>query len=306
MLTSPPAINELYWKASDGLSIRYAQFESKTDMRGTVLLLEGRREFIEKYGELIEEWRQRGFDVTIFDWRSQGASGRLVDNSHKSHVQSFEEYRDDVNRFYAEIVQPTQRGPLLVYAHSMGSCIALDWLQQNKPIVAGLILVAPMLVLPVPTWLNEATHMLAKGMNYFGHTDSYIPGEHDYKAYQHPFEQNVLTHDPTRYALITDWFAERPQLAVGGVTYGWLEAALSTIDKVRLRLAEIHFPTLVLHSGADRVLPMLELSRWTQKIPGAIHKTYPFARHDLMAEIDDIRNAAWQDIDAFVAKIFPT
>jgi lysophospholipase len=291
-----------YWTAPDGLRLRYAWFSATAPVRGTLLLLQGRREFIEKYSELTSEWRARGFHVAVIDLRGQGGSGRLVANSHKSHVRSFDDYRNDIKGFYEQVVSLSQQGPLVVYGHSMGGCIALDWLLQEKVPVKAAVLVAPMLVLPVPVWLSDATHFVAKTAAGLGYAESYIPGEHDYKPHQHPFENNVLTHDPQRYAVITTWFAERPELAIGGVTYGWLDASLRAIESVRQRLPRIGFPTLVLNGGMDRVLPLPEMSRWARVIPNVVEKIYPGSRHDIMGEIDAIRDQAWRDIDTFLTQ----
>lgn len=289
-----------YLTAADGVKLRYAWFSATAPVRGTLLLLQGRREFIEKYSELTSEWRARGFHVAILDWRGQGGSERLLENTHKSHVRSFDDYRNDIDLFYRQIVWLSQEGPLYVYGHSMGGCIALDWLLRDKPVVEKLVLVAPMLVLPMPGWLNGVMHLAAKAAIGLGCSDSYIPGEQDYEPRQHPFEGNLLSRDPLRYAVTTNWFAEKPELAIGGVTYGWLDAALHAIASVREGLPQINVPTIALNGGEDQVLPLSELSPLVRVIPNLVEKIYPTARHDLMGEIDAIRNEAWRDIDAFL------
>ena len=45
---------------------------------GTCVLLNGQTEFIEKYFEVIDELRGRGFAVATMDWRGQGGSGRMT------------------------------------------------------------------------------------------------------------------------------------------------------------------------------------------------------------------------------------
>ena len=43
-----------------------------------MVLLQGRAEFIEKYGETVGDLRARGFAVYALDWRGQGHSGRVL------------------------------------------------------------------------------------------------------------------------------------------------------------------------------------------------------------------------------------
>jgi lysophospholipase len=50
---------------------------TRTWARGTVVLLQGRNECIEKYYETIRHFTGRGLWVATFDWRGQGRSDRL-------------------------------------------------------------------------------------------------------------------------------------------------------------------------------------------------------------------------------------
>src|ERR1700742_224111 len=82
-----------------GFRLRAARFSADPDRaaRGVCVLLTGQTEFIEKYFEVIDELRGRGFAVAALDWRGQGGSGRLVpDNPLKGHIQDFADYDADL------------------------------------------------------------------------------------------------------------------------------------------------------------------------------------------------------------------
>ncbi len=90
----PPDAAVLSVTASDGMVLRAAHWAPTTrEARGTVCILQGRAEFIEKYFEVVEELRGRGFGVVAFDWRGQGHSGRQVGNPRKGYVRRFDDYR---------------------------------------------------------------------------------------------------------------------------------------------------------------------------------------------------------------------
>src|SRR5262249_21650810 len=59
--------------------------------RGSVILCNGRTEFIEKYFEVIRELQGRGFAVFTMDWRGQGLSGRLLKQPQKGHLDTFDD-----------------------------------------------------------------------------------------------------------------------------------------------------------------------------------------------------------------------
>jgi lysophospholipase len=82
-----------YFTTSDKVRLRYALWpKSKGAPKGTVCLVQGRTEYIEKYFETIEDFRQRGFAVATFDWRGQGGSDRLIGDKHLGYVDRFDDY----------------------------------------------------------------------------------------------------------------------------------------------------------------------------------------------------------------------
>ncbi|MFZ0104820.1 MAG: alpha/beta hydrolase, partial [Pseudolabrys sp.] len=61
-------------KTSDGVNLRFARWAPPPGRKGTVVVMQGRAEFIEKYFETVRDLRARGFAVATFDWRGQGLS----------------------------------------------------------------------------------------------------------------------------------------------------------------------------------------------------------------------------------------
>src|SRR5579864_9137617 len=74
--------------AKSGALLRTATFpaDTTTSRNRICVLLNGQTEFIEKYFEVIDELRARGFGVVTMDWRGQGGSTRSLPNPLKAHV----------------------------------------------------------------------------------------------------------------------------------------------------------------------------------------------------------------------------
>ena len=89
----PPGANIVGLRAADGVQLRAAYWRPEGAPRGTVALLQGRAEFIEKYYEVIGEILARGFAVATFVWRGQGMSQRLLGDRAKGHVRRAVDYR---------------------------------------------------------------------------------------------------------------------------------------------------------------------------------------------------------------------
>src|ERR1700735_3280323 len=90
-----------------GADLRAARFAAAPGVpaRGVCVLLNGQTEFIEKYFEVIDELRGRGFAVATMDWRGQGDSSRvLTDDSRKGFVTDFHEYDEDLDTLLNWIV----------------------------------------------------------------------------------------------------------------------------------------------------------------------------------------------------------
>src|SRR6476661_11087294 len=84
-------------KTSDGVNLRFARWAPPPGRKGTVVVMQGRAEFIEKYFETVRDLRARGFAVATFDWRGQGLSDRALSDRRKGHVRNFNEYANDLS-----------------------------------------------------------------------------------------------------------------------------------------------------------------------------------------------------------------
>ena len=84
-----------YFSTPDKVQLRYATFpKGQGAAKGTICLVQGRTEFIEKYFETIADFQSRGFAVATFDWRGQGGSQRLIGNKRLGYVRRFDDYWD--------------------------------------------------------------------------------------------------------------------------------------------------------------------------------------------------------------------
>lgn len=76
-------------RTADDLLLRVVRWVPQGEPLGTVVVIQGRTEFIEKYFEVAGELLARGFVVVAMDWRGQGLSDRDLNNSRKGHVDDF-------------------------------------------------------------------------------------------------------------------------------------------------------------------------------------------------------------------------
>ena len=96
---APPGAVEQEVFAADGVRLRAVRWTPPSNGRGTVAVLGGRGECIEKYFEVVSELLARGFAAASVDWRGQGGSERQLRNARKGHVDDFSHFGRDLDAF---------------------------------------------------------------------------------------------------------------------------------------------------------------------------------------------------------------
>ncbi|WP_395613787.1 alpha/beta hydrolase [Allosphingosinicella sp.] len=107
---------------------------------GSLLYINGRSDFIEKYLEVYADFRARGWAVTTFDWRGQGGSRGAGEERLRA---SFDPFVEDLAALLADWVQATP-DPHVAMAHSMGGHLLLRTIIDCKPALDAAIFTAPM------------------------------------------------------------------------------------------------------------------------------------------------------------------
>jgi lysophospholipase len=250
----PPGVEVSSVPTGDGLALRVAVWRPVTrPARGTVLLLQGRAEFIEKYLETAGELLDRRFAVVTFDWRGQGLSGRSLADGRKGHVLRFDDFRHDLDAI-ATAILPAMPGPIIGLAHSMGGCIALTAAAEGWLPVERLVTAAPMIGLSVVKQ-ERAVRAAVRLLSLAGMAGRFVPGGEARSISTLPFEGNRLCSDPRRYARNAAIATALEAGAIGAPTIGWLDAAYRAMDRLQTPgfAARITVPTLVVAAGADPV-----------------------------------------------------
>ena len=289
----------------DGLSIRYGVWSVGSDrFRGSVLLLNGRKEFLEKYAETIAELNQKDYTVFSFDWRGQGLSTRLLADRKKGHVRNYAEYHQDLNQFVEQIVLPAGRRPLIVLAHSMGAHLALRLLHKQPDIIDRVVLTSPMIDIRTTPYPRRLADLIARMALVAGLSEKYLLGATGRSALKRTFEGNPLTSDPQRFSVERNAIAGNPDLELGGPTFGWLAATLDSIELIQRPgyLEKVTAPLLMVAAGRDAVVCGASLRRACSRLPDCRFFLLEDARHEVLMERDQIRAAFWRAFDQFVAE----
>ena len=285
-----------------GKRLRYAVFPAGgRPRRGTVVILQGRNECIEKYYETIGDLSRRGLGTAIMDWRGQGGSERMIRDREKGYVGSYDDYVADLDQFFEEIVLPDCVGPFYVLAHSMGGLIALLAAPRLVNRVRRMVLSAPLLVFEGLPFSMPALYGISRLLCGLGLGATYLGGGPRARNTT-LFAGNKLTSDYARFTRNSGIYLRHPELGLGGPTAAWIRASCAAAAAVvePEHRARIQVPTLIIAAGADEVVSTPAIETFGTRLKSGSVLTIDGARHELLQEADIYREQFMAAFDAFV------
>lgn len=286
---------------SDRIRIRFARWAATgRRKKGTVLVLQGRAEFIEKYFETANDLRRRGYSVVTFDWRGQGGSQRLLRDRNKGHVDDFSDYERDVEAIVQQVMLADCPPPYYLLAHSMGGTVALLYITRARTQFERMVLAAPLL-----GFAGRSTRFLrimASLLGVFGLAESYVPGGGRTLVQTTPFDKNPLTSDRARFERANATVEMRPDLGLGSPTIGWIGSAAAVAEQFESPEfpATVPLPVLMVIAGRESVVSNPAIERLSSRVKTGAHTLIPGARHELLNESDRFRDQFWAAFDSFI------
>jgi lysophospholipase len=284
----------------DGVKLR-AMTALTRKARGTVVILGGRADFMERYFETARELMSRGFSVASVDFRGQGGSQRMTSNALRGYVASFADYDEDLRSLMTEVVLPDCPPPYVLLAHSTGGNVALraalkqSWFRK-------CILTSPLVNVNYGAWPVSLVRLLTTGASLTRVGWAYLPGIRRQPFARADYDGNPLTHDLKRWNRDIGVMEASPQLSVGGATYGWLSAAMRSFRALK-RIREgtaLRCPTLAVLAGLDVVVDNQATRDLAQRLSNFSAVTIPEAKHEILHESDHIRAQFFAVFDSFI------
>ena len=288
--------------AADGVLLRAALFPARGPVRGSVLLSPGRTEPIEKYFEVVDDLTGRGLVVLAHDWRGQGLSQRLLPDRLRGHAVGFGGYLDD-HRALLEAYADRLPRPWISLGHSMGGCLELLALAQGERLVDGAFLSAPMLAIstrPWPAWIAMRIVQVSK---WLGRAQDYALPTYDPTGDRFGFDR--LTHDRARYERFKAQLKACPDLAIGALTWGWLDFALQAGTAIAAKgvLEKIEIPVTIVAAAHDHLVLNAADREAARRLPRGRYLELDGAFHEILMEADPVRDRVLEAFDQLVDEV---
>lgn len=249
--------------ASDGLRL-YLRRREAARARGEILISHGFGEHCGRYGALSDHLVRHNYSVTAYDHRGHGLSDGLP-----GHVESFNEYDEDLAKVLATVLSRSETRPLFLIGHSMGGLIAMRYLERKSGPLRGAIISAPLIevAVAVPAHKLMIARVWARMAPRLRLDNEINPAN--------------LSRDPE----VGRAYAADP-LVTRKVSAKWFAEATRAMHEVVERADQITTPLLVMHGTEDRLASVDATRRVFERI-GASDKElviYEGFYHELFNE----------------------
>ncbi|KAG0227365.1 Alpha/Beta hydrolase protein [Mortierella sp. GBAus27b] len=152
---STPRSKEEWVKAEDGLEIFTKTWYAVGEPVASVVFVHGLGEHIVRYDHVFEEFNKAGFQVSAFDQRGFGQTGKKTKTLGRTGGYA---------KAIPDITAALERGkieglPLFLMGHSYGGSLVLnyDCIGPLRTKLSGLIASAPLVLASAPTRPNDLT-----------------------------------------------------------------------------------------------------------------------------------------------------
>jgi acylglycerol lipase len=240
---------------SHGVSELVRVWEPANHARAEVVLVHGLGEHSGRYERAGRLLADAGLRITSFDLVGFGASGGA-----RGDIDSWTIYLDQVE---THVRQCSSGLPVILMGHSMGGLIALEYALSARPSPDLLILSSPGLS-GGKAWQRSIAGLAA----------SLTPRV----SVPNGLSGDQLSRDP---AVGEAYFAD-PLVFTKSTTRLGAEL-FSAMDRVNANLGGLSVPTLVIHGGADTIVPA-SASAVLADLPTVKRRLYPKLRHEAMNE----------------------
>jgi alpha-beta hydrolase superfamily lysophospholipase len=137
-------ITDYQWKSSNR-SVYGATWTPENDPKGVIVFVHGIGEHCRRYDEWFAHFCEMGLAVISGDHHGHGRS-----EGKRGHFNSYYEPLDFVTMLFEKADEFFPHLPKLMYGHSMGGNITLNYLLRKNPKVKGAIVSSPWVILRNP------------------------------------------------------------------------------------------------------------------------------------------------------------
>jgi alpha-beta hydrolase superfamily lysophospholipase len=274
---------ETLWHTNDGIPLAVNKWEPEGQVKGVICLVHGHGEHCGRYEHWVKMLANAGYAVFANDQRGHGKSG-----GKRGHTPSFNHFADDVEILVQEGIKAYPDSPCFLYGHSLGGLIALYYLTQRRPKIAGAVITSPALKTAVEDQkIKRALAMILGAL---------MPGG----TMASGLEQEALSRDQA----VVEAYRKDP-LVHDIISFGLGRESLKAAEFIYANADQINIPLLLMHGTADRICYVSGSKELSDLIvDNCTLKLWPDCFHELHNELEkeEVFSALKQWLDQHAAE----
>ncbi len=255
-----------------------------------IVISEGLGESIPYYSEffydLVHQLENKQ-SVYIFDLRGQGLSEHLSDHPGVIHVDHFENYVSDLEKFVEKIVQPNHELPARILAHSTGALVALKLLSRRPELAEKILFVTPLFGIDYGSMPSWTMNWLAVILDSIGFRKRFIPFRQN-KVFP-SFSGNRLTTSEARYVHIQRTLEGQARPASVGPSVGFVRQVQIALNDIDALTSKFSVPAMVLTADEDAFVSTAHAQHSCKSMKTCTSYAFSKSKHVVLHERDEIR-----------------
>ena len=277
-----------YFSGEKNQKIYYEKY-IVNNFKGSIVILHGFSECIEKYTELIYYFTKERYNVFIMEHRGHGRSGKLSKlDKTQVVVEDFEFYVKDVKTFIDKIIYKKYNENLYLFTHSMGGAIGTMFIEKYPDYFDKAILSSPMFNIAIGNIPIFLAKIIVKIALLLGKGDNFIFGNTPYESI---YDFNIAsTSNEWRYSYCHKEILNNEEIQRGGGSFKWLYESLLAITYIfkKENIKNIQIPVLIFEAGKDELVGKNISKKFKRKCKSCRVITFKKAQHEIYSENNDI------------------
>ena len=208
-------------------------------------IIHGLGEHSSRYDDFAEYFCKKGYGVYSIDLRGHGKS-----EGKRGHVNNFKKLIDDSEEMFINIRKENLNVPMVMFGHSLGGCIALNYLCENQSKEIDLAIISsPWLktVLEPPKFIIYIQKILVGLFPSFTLNNRLDP-----------YHLSKNTNKVKKYI--------KDPLVHNRISLKMFSEVNKAIDKIENESTKINIPVLLLHGKKDNIISFKGTKKISKKI----------------------------------------
>ena len=244
---------------SNKKNIFLRSWPSNNDPTYNIIIIHGLGEHSGRYKEFASFFIKKNIGVFSFDLIGHGKSDGL-----KGHISNIKDFTDSIEEVLIEVRKRFINTPIIIFGHSLGGCLALNYLIERKSKEISLAIISSAWIeteIQIPKYLliiQRVIHTLFPKVRLSNRLD---------------------TKDLSKDIKIIDKYKNDP-LVHDRISLNLLSEINKTIEKIKNKDYNIEIPVLIIHGKKDKIISYKGSELINKKIKDSKLKLYDNVYHE--------------------------